>query len=157
MEEIKKIVKGLTPTNATYVNCGFALLLIVFFLFLPVVSLSGRHGGSVGFGASKLFSAGALYLIITLGVIGTALAIGLWPVLKRTINYNLSKIFTLAFALIALFLPTLFKGTMGFDSEVGGVGIGIGAILCILLAVAWAFFSYYRKDEPTYLDQTTKK
>ncbi len=146
---MKKFIKGLTPVGASCINFGFALVFIVLLLVLPFLSFE-TFRGEAGIPGWAMFLPGALGILIILVSVILALILGLSPFIKKRVNFKLSKVFTIVYILLALLAPVLLQDDGRYPSY------GIGAIITIIIAIAWFIFTLYRKNEPTHLGNPAK-
>lgn len=136
MEEIKKIINGLTPTVATLVNCAFGVLFLVFFLVLPAI---GSGWGSVS--GAKLVDTSFWGTIVWIVVVLGAVAAGAWPLAKKEVNDQIVKLLAIVYVTYVFSIAAVFAK------------LGIGSILNIIIVLApWVIFTHFRKGQPTYLD-----
>lgn len=136
MDELKKSIAALSPQVAFIVNAAFAVLFLVFFLFLAMFS-KFEDGGA------KLISdsdAGFLFTLVWIALIILPLVAAVAPLVKKTIDT------TLPILLAGIYLTFLFTLTVFFK------GLGVGSILNIIIVLApWIGFSYLRKGMPAGL------
>lgn len=125
------MIQGFDPKMAFIVNAAFAVIFLVFFLFLPVV---GGSGYSVK--GTDLFND------VKVGPILVLLVILLAPVASVLVTYMKKKICP---CIIGFLAWTYLVFILLISAE----GMGIGSILNIIIVLApWCLFTYYRKDMP---------
>lgn len=135
MEEIKKAIAGLSAMNAAIVNCCFAVIFLIFFFVLPLVSYP--FGAATG---ADLLGKGSVWqILISLVIVAGAIAAGIWPLVKKSISVCIVCTLAIVFISSSFSLAT--------------IGLGVGAILNIIIVLCpWCALAWFRKGLPADFD-----
>ena len=148
MDQLKKTIQGLDGKTAFLINAAFAIVFIVLFLVLPLVS--GGHKATMK--GTDLFEGFGLTMISLLLLVLPVASV-VYAYARKTLSTCIVATLAYTYLIVSVVISAVLTGLIGgLASAFGGsaaFNLGVGFYLCfIVVLLPWTAFCHMRKGLP---------